>query len=220
MSTVVIDARDAFHEPLRGWGRYARELVGHLMPQDLEIRAVQQGGGSAEVLFEQVALPRLLRRWDADLVHAPNCFLPLRRPCPGVVTIHDLAFEAMPEDFSRRTGAKYRWITPRAARSAERVICVSRWTADDVAARYGVPEERLRVVPNAPSLALGDAPVPAGEPYVLAIGDLRPKKNLLRLVEAWRRADTGRRLVLAGAGAWPEGAPPQDVELTGYLPDA
>lgn len=220
MPQVVIDARDAYVQPLRGWGRYVRELVEHLEEDDLEVRAVTSGGGRLEVLFEQIGLPRLLRRWDADLVHAPNCFLPLRRPCPGVVTVHDLAFEALPEDFSRRTGAKYRWTTPRAARSAEAVICVSQWTADDVATRYGVPAERLHVVPNAPSLAVGDAPPPQREPYLLAIGDLRPKKNLVRLVEAWRRAGTGRRLVLAGAGAWPGGAPPAGVELTGYLPEA
>lgn len=219
MSKVVIDARDGFREPLRGWGRYARELVDHLDEPDLDVRPLTDGGGSLEVLFEQVQLPRLLRREGADLVHAPNCFLPLRRSCPGVVTIHDLAFEALPGDFSRRTGAKYRVLTPRAARSAERVICVSRWTARDVMTRYGVPEERIRVVPNGPSLKQGDAPVPAGDPYVLAVGDVRPKKNLERLVAAWRRAGTGHRLVLAGAGEWP-GDLPEGVELTGYLPEA
>ncbi|HYF24605.1 MAG TPA: glycosyltransferase family 1 protein [Baekduia sp.] len=220
MPLVVVDARDAVLEPLRGWGRYVRELVDHLAPPDLEVRALTAGGRGPEVLFEQVGLPRLLRRTGADLVHAPNCFLPLRRPCPGVVTIHDLAFEALPEDFSRRTGTKYRVITRRAARSAQRVICVSRWTADDVVRRYGVDPEKVRVVPNAPSLPVGDAPLPAAGPYVLAVGDLRPKKNLVRLVEAWRRAATGHRLVLAGAGAWPQGAPPDGVELTGYVDDA
>ena len=54
-------------------------------------------------------------------------------PLPGVVTIHDLAFEDHPEDFSRRTGWKYRAFTPRAARSAERVICVSEHTRDESA---------------------------------------------------------------------------------------
>src|SRR5881275_1837281 len=95
---VAFDARDAHRPPLRG------------------------GGWGPEALFEQVRLPRLLRRSNADPVHVPNCFLPLRRPCPGVVTIHDLAFEDHPEDFAGQTRAKYRWFTPRAVRSAERVI--------------------------------------------------------------------------------------------------
>jgi glycosyltransferase involved in cell wall biosynthesis len=100
-------------------------------------------------------------------------------------------------------------------RSAERVICVSQFTADDVCERYGADPERVRVVPNAPALAIGDRPPPGGEPYIVAVGDLRPKKNLDRLVTAWRIAGTGRRLVVAGLGRalW------HDVEAPGYLPD-
>src|SRR6476620_9997376 len=216
MSTVAIDARDAFIEPLRGWGRYARELVGHL-PPDLDTRVFEHNPAGPELWFEQVTLPRALRREGAALVHAANCFLPLRRPCPGVVTIHDLAFEDHRGAFARTTGAKYRYFAPRAARSAERVICVSDFTAGDVMRRYGVDAARIRVVPNSPSLPIGSAPVPEGEPYLLAVGDLRAKKNLQRLVQAWSMLGTGHRLVLAGLGDR-DGLPPV-VETVGYVDD-
>jgi len=216
MSVVAIDARDAFIEPLRGWGRYARELIGHL-PPDLETRVFEHGDIGPEVWFEQVTLPRALRRERAALVHATNCFLPLRRPCPGVVTIHDLAFEAHPGDFARTTGAKYRFFAPRAARGAERVICDSAFTAGDLVRRYGVDPGCIRVVPLAPSLPIGAAPLPGGEPYLLAVGDLRAKKNLRRLVEAWTGLRTGHRLVLAGLGEL-QGLPAA-VEAVGYLDD-
>jgi glycosyltransferase involved in cell wall biosynthesis len=216
MSAVAIDARDAFIEPLRGWGRYARELIGHL-PPELETRVFEHGDIGPEVWFEQVTLPRMLRRERAALVHATNCFLPLRRPCPGVVTIHDLAFEAHPGDFARKTAAKYRYFAPRAARGAERVICVSEYTAGDVVRRYGVDPERIRVVPNAPSLAIGGGPVGGGQPYLLAVGDLRAKKNLNRLIDAWRVLGSGHRLVLAGLGEM-QGLP-AGVEAVGYLDD-
>jgi glycosyltransferase involved in cell wall biosynthesis len=216
MSAVSIDARDAFIEPLRGWGRYAKELIGHL-PPDLETRVFEHGGIGPELWFEQVSLPRALRRERAALVHATNCFLPLRRPCPGVVTIHDLAFEDHRSDFAPTTGAKYRYFAPRAARGAERVICVSEFTAGDVVRRYGVDRARIRVVPNAPSLAIGSAPVPDGDPYLLAVGDLRAKKNLRRLVEAWSKLGTGHRLILAGLGDL-QGLPPS-VETVGYIDD-
>jgi len=226
--TVAIDARDAFAPQLRGWGRYTRELIDALPAEhpDLDFRIISQGGRGPEVLFEQVGLPVRLRRTAVDLVHAPNCFLPLARPCMGVVTIHDLAFEVFPEDFSTRTGWKYRTFTPRAARSAQRVICVSGYTAADVVRRYDVDEARVRVIPNAPSLPIGDAPVPEG-PYLLAVGDLRPKKNLPRLIEAFRalRAEgLEHRLVLAGVDGGEgervrEAAGGEPVQLTGYLPD-
>ena len=116
MPLVAFDARDA-HVPVpHGSGIYARCLSRALRERDtdLEYWFVQRGGRGPELWFEQVSLPRLLRRRRPALVHAPNCFLPLRRPCPGVVTVHDLAFEADPDDFSRRTGWKYRTFARRA----------------------------------------------------------------------------------------------------------
>ncbi len=216
MWTVAFDARDAHAEPVRGWGRYARHLLEHLPDA---VRPYVTTSSAPEVLWEQVAFPLRARRDRATLLHAPNCFLPLARPCPGVVTIHDLAFEAHPEDFGPRTGAKYRWVTPRAARSAERVICVSEFTAGDVVARYGVDRAKVRVIANAPGLPVTDTPLPEGRPYLLAVGDLRGKKNLGRLIAAHGRLGTGHRLVLAGLGEPPAALPP-GVEAAGFVDDA
>jgi glycosyltransferase involved in cell wall biosynthesis len=229
MPTVAIDARDALDPQLRGWGRYARELIRALRemrPDGLDFHFYERGVPGPELLSEQISLPLALRRRHAAAVHVPNCFLPLRRPCPGVVTIHDLAFEAIPEDFSRRTGWKFRTFAPRAARSAERVICVSEFTRDDVCDRYGVDPRNVRVIHPAPALPEGTAEPPEGL-YLLAVGDLRGKKNLLRLVEAFRilRADgLPHRLLLAGLDSGQgkrlrDAAGDAPVELLGYLPD-
>ena len=221
MRRVVFDARDAVASEPRGWGRYARDLLAALERRgDLELLPLTTGWPGPELGWEQVVLPRILRRERAALVHAPNCFLPLRRPCPGVVTIHDLAWEEHPEDFSSTTGWKYRTLAPRAARSAERVICVSEFTRDDVVRRYGVDEEKIRVIGEAPSLAPGTAEPPPG-PYILAVGDLRRKKNFGRLVAAFadlRREGLPHRLVIAGRDSG-EGAQLRapGVELPGYV---
>jgi glycosyltransferase involved in cell wall biosynthesis len=225
---IAIDARDAVGGQLRGWGRYAACLVEALpdaLPDGFRLEPIGHGWPGPEVAFEQLGLPLRLARVRAALVHATNCFLPLIRSCPGVVTIHDLAFEAWPSDFSARTGAKYRWLVPRVARSAERVICPSRFTAEDVCARYRVDPDKVRVIAEAPALPLGDAPPPEGEPYVVAVGDLRAKKNFGALVEAFARLDVPNRLVLAGVDAGQgsqlrELARGARVELPGYLSDA
>lgn len=228
MPTVAIDARDARGSPLRGWGRYTLELVRALRDrEELDLLELDEGGRGPELLWEQLTLPRILRRRGAALVHAPNCFLPLRRPCPGVVTVHDLAFEDHPEDFARLNGWKYRALTPRCARSAERVICVSEYTRRDLCERYGVDPDRARTIYSAPSLPIGDEPPPPG-PYLLAAGDLRRKKNLVRLARAFAQLHgegIPHRLVLAGldTGEGPAvraaagGAP---VEITGYVTDS
>jgi hypothetical protein len=99
MPVVAIDARDAAAPELRGWGRYIRFLLDALLAggaDGLEIQALERGGAGPEVLFEQVKLPLALRRSRASLVLAPICFLPMLRPCPGVVTVKDLSFESWP----------------------------------------------------------------------------------------------------------------------------
>lgn len=235
-SIVAIDARDAAATELRGWGRYELELVRALRASagpDLDLHVLERGGPGPELLFEQVKLPWALRRSGAAAVHALNCFLPLVRPCPGVVTIQDLAFEDWPGDFGPVTGRKYRAFVPLAARSAERIICPSEFTRDDICARYGVDAGKVRVIPLAPALPLAphangtpDAP----SPYLLAVGDLRAKKNLGTLVTAFRRLRSGaqavpHRLVLAGIDAG-EGerlralAGGEPIEMTGYVTDA
>jgi glycosyltransferase involved in cell wall biosynthesis len=223
VARVVFDARDAAEPAPRGWGRYTRELLAALQRRgDLDILPLTRGWPGPEVGWEQVALPRILRREQASLVHAPNCFLPLQRPCPGVVTIHDLAWEEYPDDFARTTGWKYRTLVPRAAQSAERVICVSEFTRDDVVRRYGIDEEKIRVIGEAPSLATSDAEPPPG-PYILAVGDLRKKKNFRRLVDAFghlRAEGLQHRLVIAGRDAGEgEGLRAPGVELLGYVPE-
>jgi alpha-1,3-rhamnosyl/mannosyltransferase len=144
-----------------------------------------------------------------------------------VVTIQDLAFEDWPGDFHPVTGRKYRTIVPLAARSAERVVCPSSFTRDDVCTRYGVDPAKVRVIPLAPALDHGEVEPPVG-PYLLGIGDLRAKKNFGALVRAWvalrRNEGIPHRLVLAGvdAGSGPglrRLAGREPLELTGYVSD-
>jgi glycosyltransferase involved in cell wall biosynthesis len=232
MPIVAVDARDALAPMPRGRGRYVACLAAALRDSPagdgIELRLleppVKERG--PELVWEQFLVPRLLRRERVDAVHAPNCFLPLRRPCPGVVTVHDLAFEAHPEDFARTTGWKFRVIARRAVRSAERVICVSEFTRGEVCERYGADPARMRVIPLAAAMPEGSADPPPGR-YLAAVGDLRPRRNLPLLAAAFRRlheAGLPHRLVIAGhdygvaqdVRAAAGGAP---VEITGYLPD-
>ena len=229
-AVAAIDARDAFAPELRGWGRYTRCLVDALRalgPPGFELLVLERGGPGPEVWFEQVRLPAVLRRAGAALIHSPNVFLPLVRPCPGVVTINDLAFEAWPTDFAPVTLLKYRTVARLAARSAERIICPSSFTRDDVCARYGVEPLKVRVIPDAPALAQGSE-APPGGPYLLAVGDLRQKKNLGALVAAFaalrRAAAIPHRLVLAGVDGGDgarlrELAGDAPVDFTGYVSD-
>jgi glycosyltransferase involved in cell wall biosynthesis len=222
---AVLDARDAHHPQLRGWGRYVKSLVNALKDQPgLELKTLDRGWPGPESLFELAGLP--LRARGADVLHSPNCFLPPRRPCAGVVTIHDLAFEAFPDDFAPATGRKYRTWTPRAARSAQRVIVPSDFTKRDLVARYGTEPDKIRVIPEAPVLPIGSSTPRAGQ-YLLGVGDLRNKKNFAALASAYaslRAQGLPHRLVIAGLDAGEEpairaAAGDNPIELPGYVPD-
>jgi glycosyltransferase involved in cell wall biosynthesis len=224
---IAFDARDAFVAMPHGSGIYVRRLLDALRSRLPELWVLAKGGRGPEVLWEQLSLPRRLRGAEAALIHSPDSFLPLRRPCPGVLTVHDLGFEEIPGDMPRLTELKYRTLVPRCARSAERVICPSAFTALDVERRYGVPASRIRVIPEAPALPAGDLDPPPG-PYVLAAGDLRPKKNLGVLVRAFAglcREGLPHRLLLAGADLGSAGeihrlAAATPVDLLGFVENA
>jgi glycosyltransferase involved in cell wall biosynthesis len=222
---AVLDARDGAHPQLRGWGWYVKALAKALRDRpDIDLKTIQKGWPGPEALFELAGLP--LKARGADVLHAPNCFLPPRRPCAGVVTIHDLAFEAYPDDFAPATARKYRTWTPRAARSAQRVIVPSEFTKRDLVDRYGIDSRKIRVIPEAPVLPIGDSPPRAGD-YLLAVGDLRKKKNFAALAAAYallRTQGLQHRLVIAGldAGEAPAiqaAAGGHPIELPGYVPD-
>ena len=172
-----------------------------------------------------------------EIVHSPS---PAAVPPtdPGqrlVVTIHDLAFLVQPQLFPRGWRLMYRAAMARAVRSADAIVTVSQHTAEDLSRRTRVDRRKVHVIPLAASLPPSDADADSvlsrlkvPQPYVLFVGTLEPRKNLVRLVRAYRRmAARGapHALVLAGPMGWhpqpllraisDEG--PGDVVLTGAV---
>jgi glycosyltransferase involved in cell wall biosynthesis len=169
-----------------------------LVPEGIELVSLP---ARVQELRMAWALPRALGRLRADLVHTQYA-LPLRCPCPTVVTIHDLSFE---DEDAELMGRRDRWIfrrvVPRAARGAARVLTVSERTKRDIVDRYGVPPERVVVTPNGVDPAFGpgrDEPrnTVSQAPYALTVGAIQPRKNQLAALSAAREA--GLELVVVG----------------------
>ncbi len=170
-----------------------------------------------------------------DVLHAPSC---VGLPPAGsrqrlVVTVHDLAFRLFPRLFPPAWRNLYRLGLRRAVRRADAIITVSRNTAEDLVQETKVDPARVHVIPLAAWLPATEEPVEpvlerlrVSRPYLLFVGTLEPRKNLVRLVRAYRRAaGTGlpHSLVLAGPMGWGGQsllrelalAGPGDVVLTG-----
>jgi glycosyltransferase involved in cell wall biosynthesis len=187
--------------------------------------------------FDQWYSLRAVAAESSLLVHGMDGFLPysLRPRDRCVATVHDLGWQAHPELYDRRLRLMYRALFPWVRRRANRFIAVSRYTADDLVKRAGVPASRIDVVYHGlDPVFTENAPVEAGTghaPYVLAVGGVSPRKNTRRLIAAfshWRERGGHRaahRLLITGTSLdrdfmLPGAALPDGVSLLGYVDKA
>ncbi len=170
------------------------------------------------IIWEQTALPLAAMTAQGNLVHGLVNTLPLATRVPGVVTVHDLSFIRMPERFPRLKRFYLGQLCRASARRARRVIAVSKQTAADVRAEFGVDSRRVEVVYNGvggqfrplPAAEVTDFRELMGLPdrFLLYVGTLEPRKNLphlLRTFAKWRAESVIGRdvgLVVAGGKGW------------------
>lgn len=148
-------------------------------------------------LAEQVVLPLELARLGVDLFHAPHYTLPFLAPCPAVVTIHDCIHLTFPQYLPGRLAHLYARLALRlAARRARRILTVSDASRRDILRFLRPRPERVVVVPNAIDEQFWTPPPPEEvarvaaryqltEPFVLYAGNIKPHKNLERLIAAF-----------------------------------
>ena len=192
-------------------------------------------------------LPWRLARQGTDVYHGPAVFLPLiKRGYRTVVTIHDLVSFLFPETVPRKYSLYMRLMTRLAVQTADRVIAVSRATQEDLRRILRVPTDRIVVIHEAVGPEFRVRPSPAAldavvaryglrRPYCLFVGNLEPRKNLARLIEAFALLKARRgppadlQLALVGTRAWlyqgifravEAHGLARDVAFTGYVPDA
>jgi glycosyltransferase involved in cell wall biosynthesis len=168
------------------------------------------------VVWQQLLLPRRLRRGDVDLLWSPLLTLPLDCPVPAVVTVHDLTVLLMPEAHRAKVRLSLLPFLAASLRRARRLVTLSRATADDVAFHYPGSAGKIRVVypgvddefrpATEDEIAATRAELGAPRGYLLYAGTLEPRKNVGALLDAWESLaadDPGfPPLVLAGPYGW------------------
>jgi glycosyltransferase involved in cell wall biosynthesis len=161
--------------------------------------------GRSLPLLARIGLDATRLSGDADVFHWTDyVFPPVRRSRPVVLTVHDVAFARDPS-FHGPSTTDLLDRTRRAVRRANRIVCPTRATARDAVTMLGAEESRIRVVPFGIDHGAEPGPRPplGGEPYVLMLGTIEPRKNHLRALAAWRRLGPGRpRLIVIGRPGW------------------
>lgn len=187
-----------------GTARYLKALLEELRRRDdvsVATRSFGRGDRLSTLARDGVWYPFLLGRTAAaDVLHCPTYRGPVRSRLPLVVTVHDLAVLRHPGAFNRWTRMYSPRVVPRILRRADRVIAVSEFTRRELVELLRLPDEKIRVVPNAVGAAFTPNGKAATGDYVLAVGTLEPRKNLERLVEAVQT--TKRELRIVGARGW------------------
>jgi glycosyltransferase involved in cell wall biosynthesis len=159
---------------------------------------------------EPLAAPRLF--------HATEHLLPRFRSIKTVFTLHDLIFRFFPQYHLPRNRAFLSLAMPLFLRRADAIICVSKRTQHDAMEQYGVPEERLRViyegvhprfrrVVDARALQQARERYRLAEKFILAVGTVEPRKNLVTLFEAFKalqedETPLAQEVIVVGRQGW------------------
>jgi glycosyltransferase involved in cell wall biosynthesis len=159
-----------------------------------------ESSAAPETIRDQFQIPLLLRKY-VDVLHVPWLYAPLVAPCPVVITVHDLTdlldthAGPLPQG-TRHSRALRRQLARRALHRAARIFAVSQASQRELMRVFELPEEKIEVVYNALDERFLLEPLPANAdrilerhavhyPFVLYAGNIRPQKNLSRLIEAF-----------------------------------
>jgi len=187
-------------------------------------------------------LPALLHISPVDVFHGTNYCIPIFAPCPTVVTIHDLSLLAQAETHEAANVQRGRRRLPIMARRATMIVAPSEWTRREIITHLNIRAERIRVIPEAARETMHPRDETVWRevlgkhgirrPYLLYVGTIEPRKNLLTLLRAYDellRATRHRpQLVLCGGRGWLDDEVFQLVEklklqemvrFTGYVDD-
>lgn len=233
-----------------GVSRYIGELIDALEPRLAETERLTIMGRtvpaiasnpSLRIVWEQTGLPLSGLAHRLNVFHGPLNVVPLAMRTPKVVTVHDLAFLKFPDQLPRARRAYLLAATRLSARTADRIIAVSRNTADDLMHWLDLPHDRVAVIPEAPSpriqrvegtsLNVFRMRFEVDRPYILAVGTLEPRKNLDFFLRVFASVSDRipHQLVLVGPEGWMTESFHQTlldlklgdrVRLTGFVSDA
>ena len=150
-------------------------------------------------IAEQFRVPMHLRRERVDLFHSPHYVLPPLTPCRSIVTIHDCIHLMFPQYLPNRLAYLYaKTFLHIASRRSNRILTVSESSKKDIVRLLNVPQEKVTVIYNAIDERFRKEPDEEAvwkvreryqlhDPFILYTGNIKPHKNLERLIDAFYR---------------------------------
>jgi glycosyltransferase involved in cell wall biosynthesis len=179
-------------------------------------------------VYLHLLLPGVLDAAAPDICHYTNFLAPVSEHRPYVVTIHDMGLEVLRDAHPLAKRLYTRRLIPRVAHKAKLIITNSEYSKWEIVRHLGIPEDRIRVTPLAASPEFAPVKARPANPYFLYVGNLEPRKNLERLIEAFARMPHKEHQLLVVGNRWYQGGAAQQkarslglngrVRFLGYVP--
>lgn len=186
---------------------------------------VVKTGRTRSHLWEQIELPLYVKKHykGAVLINLTGIGSLIHNNI--VTTIHDLSFLENPKWFSKSYYLLYKFLTPRVAKKAKKIITVSNFSKKEIIDKLGIKQEKISVIYNAVSdkLVLNDTS--QREKVILSVSSLEPRKNFGKLLEAFNKlVNSDYKLIIVGKqnkvfGAVNLSDTNENIEFTGYISD-
>jgi len=163
-------------------------------------------------LWFEYQIPRVLKKYNADLFLSPDGYLSLQTKVPQLAVIHDINFVHRPADLPWLKAKYYNYYFKKFAKVAKRIATVSFYSKEDITRSFKVDYDKIDVVYDGinqifkPTSQEEQAAVrekyTSGNPYFLFVGALHPRKNvsgLLRAFDAFKSVNGNKtKLVIVG----------------------
>ena len=168
------------------------------------------------LFFMEVVVGFFLKKHKPDLFLSMEGFLCLSTNCKQLPIIYDLNFEHQPEDLPFRNRIYFRTFYPKFARKATRIVTISEYSKNDIADTYKIPlnkidnvscgvKENFSLIDDKLRQITRDRYTKGAE-YFFFIGSMHPRKNIVRLLQAFelfkKKSNAPLKLVLAGNIFW------------------
>lgn len=185
------------------------------------------------ILYYQWSVRKLLNRLKPDLFLAPDGLLVLGSKTKQLAVIHDINFFHYPEDLTFFYRKYYNFFVPKFAKQANAIATVSQFSKEDICNNYGINSSKITVVYNGindgyrklDELSKKETRLKhsQGKPYFLFVGSMSPRKNLVRLIEAFEqfknRTKSDYNLLIVGSSFWGNEELKQRLDACKYAGD-
>ena len=185
------------------------------LPANLRLVSVGTNGWKRRCWWS-ITLPRYCARAGLSLFHGTNFELPYWARCPTVLTIHDLSLLLFSETHEKHLVRRARLKLPRLARKATAIITPSQTVKSEVCEHLRIAPDKVFAIPEAARGSFYPAShsemtavrerLRVEADFILFVGTVEPRKNLLKLVRAFEELDQGSsahlQLVIAGKPGW------------------